>query len=80
MTILLRCTYVGGSTTLITRFGLKNWIESCIKTSKSKDIPEDELVSLATRADETSDEDYIRSWSDEALKVVVDTLTVNEKD
>ena len=58
--VLFRSIYVGGSTTLITRFALLSWI-SVAKTSKDDSFAtkvgllEDKLMA-------TCDQQYVRSW------------------
>ena len=60
--LLFRCTYVDGSTTLITRCGLIGWIASCLtrKAGRSRD----RMLLLAKRAHKTCDQGKIDAWSD----------------
>jgi len=74
--LLFRCTYVDGSTTLITRCGLLSWLSTCLTTQKTSDVMGDGLRSLSTRVYETSDQDRVNEWSDRTLKFVVDRLSI----
>ena len=67
-----RCTYVDGSTTLITRCGLMGWISCCLaqKTGQSRD----RLLLLAVRAHETCDQGKIDAWSDGGFDVMLQGL------
>ncbi|OAL45257.1 hypothetical protein IQ07DRAFT_548943 [Pyrenochaeta sp. DS3sAY3a] len=58
--LLLRATHVGGSTTLITRCGLINWIQM---TLSSHDPRHRRLRTLATRVYETCDQEKVAAWS-----------------
>ena len=67
-----RCTYVDGSTTLITRCGLIGWISCCLaqKTSQSRN----RLLLLAVRAHATCDQGKIDAWSDGGFDVMLQGL------
>jgi len=70
--LLYRCTYVDGSTTLITRCGLLSWVACSIPAEKGR--RRDELVYLVSRAYETSDRAHVDEWSDGAFKPTLDGI------
>lgn len=74
--LLFRCTYVEGSTTLITRCGLLSWISSRLTMPNSSHVPGNRLRTLARRACETSDKNRVNDWSDGTVKLVVDRLSI----
>ena len=59
--LLFRCTYVEGSTTLITRCGLVSWID--IHVAKTTGLLRSKLIFLGRRAYEQSDQTYVNEWS-----------------
>ncbi len=78
MQLLFRCTYVGGSTTLITRCGLLSWIFSRIVQIKADVYGLDILRGLALRAYETSDQERVNEWSKGIFTAMLDSLQINE--
>ena len=66
--LLLRCTFVDGSTTLITRCGIDSWTTLFLR--KKGGILRDKLLHLAARVIDTSDRDQIKKWSDGGLDPV----------
>ena len=70
--LLMRCTYVDGSTTLITRCSLVAWIASSF-TCKEGQI-RGRLKDLATRVYATSDQARIDKWSDGDFASVLQRL------
>ena len=71
VSILLRCTYVDGSTTLITRYGLLAWIMGQWEGTKVK---RKRLALLARTAWETCDQGHVGAWNDGACLQVVRSL------
>ena len=63
--LLFRCTYVEGSTTLITRCGLMSWLE--IQLAKDDCVLKPKLQVLGRRAYESSDRARVNEWSTESL-------------
>ena len=61
--LLFRCTYVEGSSTLITRCGLMSWISSHLRSHATKDMMRERLRMLASSAYETSDDEWIDEWA-----------------
>ena len=61
--LLFRCTYVNGSSTLITRCGLFSWISSRHVSHSINDMTGERLKCLASRAYETSDEERVDDWT-----------------
>ncbi|KAG8527482.1 uncharacterized protein KY384_007634 [Bacidia gigantensis] len=74
--LLFRCTYVNGSTTLITRYGLLSWIASCVE-QKSADSRE-RLLSLAARMYDTADHDRLNDWSDDSHAATLRQLNLSK--
>ena len=60
--LLYRCTYVDGSTTLITRFGLLRWVQSELALNKNA-AQRSFLHSLVKRALDTCDREKLDEWS-----------------
>ena len=60
--LLYRCTYVGGSTTLITRCGLLGWVQSELALNQDA-VERSFLHSLARRALDTCDKERVNEWS-----------------
>lgn len=58
--LLYRCTYVDGSTTLLTRCAVLSWIKACTAKGGMDEVM---LLSLASRISKTCDKDRIREWS-----------------
>ena len=72
--LLYRCSYVGGSSTLITRCGLLSWIDSQVnaRTPLSSDVFA--LTNLAQRAYDTSEKDRVDEWSGGAVITLLNSL------
>lgn len=79
MRLLFRCTFVGGSTTLITRCGLLSWICSRIALRNANEYDSDILKLLASRAHKTSDHDRVKEWSKGAFTVVLYSLQMTSE-
>lgn len=75
--LLCRCTYVGGSSTLITRYGLLSWICSQIKTGlRDHSI----LRQLAWRAYDTCDKERVDCWAGGTAITLLNTLDLQVGD
>ena len=61
--LLYRCTYVDGSTTLITRCALLSWIQSELAVGTQNEADRFLLRSVAKRAYETCDRSKVDEWS-----------------
>lgn len=72
--LLFRCTFVGGSTTLITRCGVLNWINLLVKAGKPITSNVQALKQLALRVYDTSDKNRIDDWSGATVMPLLDTL------
>lgn len=69
--LFYRCTFVGGSTTLITRCGLLSWIQARLAVETAQ---QEMLKALASRIYDTCDVDRVSEWSGGALARPVGTL------
>lgn len=80
VSLLYRCTFVKGSSTLITRCGLLSWISTRLKAGKGTVRGNDVLKLLASRAYDTSDKEWVDDWSNggvlELLRSFKDGITV----
>ena len=76
--LLFRCTYVGGSTTLITRCGLLGWLYCQIMMKKTESFDSDVLGLLASRAYESSDKERVNDWSKGTCVTILDKLQISE--
>ena len=65
--LLFRCTYVNGSSTLITRCGLVSWVSSGLASHAINDVTAERLEKLASRAYETSDQERVDHWTNGTL-------------
>lgn len=74
LNLLFRCTYVNGSSTLITRCGLMSWISSRLASHAINDMTGERLETLALRAYETSDQDRVDDWTNGTLTGTLDSL------
>ena len=74
--ILFRCTYVKGSSTLITRCGLISWISSRLASHAINDMTGERLRMLASRAYETSDQERIDEWANKTIKCTLNSLQI----
>ncbi|KAH7398184.1 ribosome 60S biogenesis N-terminal-domain-containing protein [Pyrenochaeta sp. MPI-SDFR-AT-0127] len=70
--LMLRATHVGGSTTLITRCGLMNWIQIMLD---GHDARHRSLRTLAGRVYKTCDQKKVSAWSSGGLGEIVASLT-----
>ena len=77
--LLFRCTYVEGSSTLITRCGLMSWISSRLASHAINDMTGERLKSLASRAYETSDQERIDEWANGTLIATLDSLHIRKR-
>ena len=80
--LLWRIAAIGGSDTLITRFGIVSWIISQVAISQNH---RKELLLLAKRLDETCDSAKISDWSSglcndhlKELSVKSDEININD--
>lgn len=65
--LIFRCTYVKGSSTLITRCGLLSWISSRLASHANNDTTGERLKSLGSRLYETSDQERVDDWANGTL-------------
>lgn len=77
LSLLFRCTFVGGSTTLITRCGLLSWVQSQIKSHHSTPPEHVSLRKLALRTYETSDQEHVKQWSNGFVGAMLDSVQEN---
>lgn len=75
--LLFRCTYVEGSSTLITRCGLIGWIASRL-TLDADETTKNRLRLLASRVYQTSDQERIIRWSHGTLSDTIDSLRISK--
>ena len=69
--LLYRCSLVGGSTTLITRFGVMSWIES---QRARNGLDYKTLESLASQIQKTCEVSRVQEWSDGFLARAVEKI------
>lgn len=74
--LLFRCTYVNGSSTLITRCGLMSWISSRLASHAVDDMTGERVKRLALRAHETSDRERVDDWAKGTLFSTLDSLQI----
>lgn len=65
--LLFRCTFVGGSSTLITRFGVWHWLCTLLEDENLTVAKRPKLLALRQRLHETNDQERINIWSEGAL-------------
>ena len=71
--LFYRCSFVEGSSTLITRCGLLSWVQARLMCEG----PHQALCKiLAQRVLETSDESRISEWSDGCIASIVAEITI----
>ena len=70
--LLFRCTYVEGSTTLITRCGIMGWLK--IHARKQNGRMRSNLLLLGRRLYEFSDQTRVNEWSRESLSAALARL------
>ena len=73
--LLHRCTFVGGSSTLITRCGLLSWIDFIVKAGKPVVSNVQTLKHLALQVYDTSDKSRVDDWSGSAIVTLLDSLS-----
>lgn len=71
LNLLFRCTYVEGSSTLITRCGIVSWISSLLTSQSTSELVKARLRALAMRVYETSDQDRANDWSNGTLASIL---------
>jgi len=69
--LLYRCSLVGGSTTLVTRFGVMSWIESQQAMNGPHHVP---LKNLASQILKTCEVNHVQDWSGGALARAVEKM------
>ena len=72
MEILFRCTYVNGSTTLVTRYSITTWI--ALSLVGAKDKLREQLHLLAETVQATCDQVRVEDWSDQSIKATLKKL------
>ena len=77
--LLFRCTYVKGSSTLITRCGLLSWISSRIASHAIDDMTGERLRMLTSRAYETSDQERIDEWANRTILCTLNSLQITQR-
>ena len=75
--LLFRCTFVEGSTTLITRCAVMSWIMSRLTRKGTDEWGKARLRALATELYETCDQVYVNDWSDGTLSPTLETLRLS---
>ena len=76
--LLFRCTFVEGSTTLITRCAVISWIVSRLTQKESSESGKARLKALASRLYETCDQSYVNDWSNGTLSSTLDALRLSK--
>ena len=74
--LLFRCTYVQGSSTLITRCGLMSWISCRLASHAIKDMTGERLRILALQAYETSDQKRVDNWGNGTITCTLNRLPI----
>ena len=77
--LLFRCTYVKGSSTLVTRCGLMSWISSRLVSCATDDMIGVRLRSLASRIYETSDQGRVDDWANGTIKPTLENLRITKR-
>ena len=77
--LLFRCTYVDGSSTLITRYGLMSWISSRLASHGIDGMTGERIRVLASRAYETSDYGRIDDWANGSIACTLDSLQTSQR-
>ena len=77
--LLFRCTYVEGSSTLITRCGLTSWISSRLATPPVDNMRGERLKMLASRAYETSDAERIGDWANGTIICTLNDFQITQR-
>ena len=77
--LLFRCTYVEGSTTLITRCAVISWIVSRLRLKSTCELGKARLRALASRLYETCDQGYVNDWSDGTLSSTLDIIRLSKR-
>ena len=76
--LLFRCTYVEGSTTLITRCAVVSWIVCRLTQKDTSGWGKARLRALASRLYETCDQGYVNDWSNGTLSSTLDALRLSK--
>ena len=76
--LLFRCTYVGGTTTLITRCAAVSWIMCRLTQNDTSERANARLRALASRLYETCDQGYVNDWSNGTLSSTLDALQLSK--
>ena len=71
--IFIRSTFVDGSTTLITRYGLLAWTMGLCTRSEVKGR---RLVQLARTAWERCEQEHVEAWSDGACSQMIKDIEI----
>lgn len=77
--LLFRCTYIEGSTTLITRCAVVSWIVSRLTQKGTSEWGTARLRALAWRLYETCDRGYVNDWSNGTLSSALDALRLSKE-
>ena len=77
--LLFRCTYVDGSSTLITRCGLMSWISCRLASHATDDMTGERLGMLASRVYETSDDGRIDEWANGSIRCKLDSIQIRQR-
>ena len=77
--LLFRCTYVDGSSTLITRCGLMSWVSCRLASQVIDDMTGERLRMLASRAYETSDDGHVDDWANGSIVCTLDDLRIRQR-
>ena len=77
--LVFRCTYVEGSTTLITRCAVVSWIVSHLTQKGTSGWGKARLRALASRLYETCDQGYVNDWSNGTLSSTLDALRLSKE-
>ena len=72
--VLFRCTYINGSTTLVTRYGLLSWLGFRLIEHKGK--LKDRLTLLSRRLQQTCDDERVKVWSDGSIAATFERIDV----
>lgn len=73
--LLYHCSFVGGSSTLITRYGLLSWVNIMVKAGHPAVSDVQNLKRLAIQVYETSEKGRIDDWSGAAVMSLFNTLS-----
>lgn len=74
LTLLYRCVYADGSTTLITRCSLLSWIRCCIAVDDMTGLQTSGLDDLAEACLQNCDRERVHDWSGGELSALPRTM------